>query len=88
MGCGVGVSVAREVAVGLGNSVPVITCVGAGVAVALGVDVAPVVAVGDGVIGVAVDSEDTSTACVYFVPRFKSSRYSTVIVCEPGAFDK
>ncbi len=90
-----GVSVAREVAVGLGVNVPVVDCVGTFVAADVGVDVAADVgvaaaadvAVGDGVLVVGVKSE-VLTICVYFEPRFKSSRYSTVIVCGSGASDK
>ncbi len=94
VGASVGVSVAREVAVGLGVNVPVVDCVGTFVAADVGVDVAADVgvaaadvAVGDGVLVVGVKSE-VLTTCVYFEPRFKSSRYSTVIVCGSGASDK
>ena len=87
---GVGVTAGCPVAVGLGAEVSV----GAGilVAVALGVgEIAGVAACVDVAVGEAVGVDalrsDVLNVRENFEPRFKSSRYSTVMVCKPGLSD-
>jgi hypothetical protein len=89
VGLGVDVSVGCEVAVGVGNGVPIKA--GAGVPVAVGVvftvAVASTVSVGK-VVGVATGPRsETLKVRENFVPRPRSSLYSTVIVFWPDALE-
>ncbi len=85
VGSGVGVSVGCGVAVGA--VVPVGVAAAARVALGLRVGITLGLLVGVGEAGVGEASVETSNVRDIFVPRFNSSRYSTVMVLVPDALD-